>query len=285
MRRRDGLRKGTHGAIGAWLLPPLLAVVVGAAAIPGLFDHRIGDAPPLDQRWVATMPTVARLRVLDPGAAALYFDRSRSSILGGGVDGGSIAGLAWSDEGQFEEDLASGSIPPAVRVVMYDPEGWPSTPRAERRDPIAAMRAFSRAARAAGYGVILTPHPNLVDVSGAVCGRSRSEPTTAAFLRCGIEAEAARLSDVVEIQGQWLEWDPQTYRAFVEAAAAQARRANPNVVVLAGLSTRFAAGAETLLEAWDAVSDIVDGHYLAVPEGIRPEVAASFLRSLAESRG
>jgi hypothetical protein len=71
---------------------------------------------------------------------------------------------------------------------------------------------------------------------------------------------------------------------LVEAAAAQAREANPDVVVLAGLSTAFAPTPGTLLAAWDAVSDIVDGHYMAVPGGIRPEVAASFLRALAEQR-
>ena len=129
------------------------------------------------------------------------------------------------------------------------------------------------------------PVVNLVDVPGAVCGRSETETTSAAYIRCGIGAAAARLSDVVEIQAQWLEWDPATYRAFVEKAAAQARRANPDVVVLAGLSTRFAPEPQTLLSAWDAVSDIVDGHYLAVPEGISPDVAASFLDALARERG
>ena len=89
---------------------------------------------------------------------------------------------------------------------------------------------------------------------------------------------------MVEIQAQWLEWDPPAYRAFVEAATAQAREANPDVVVLAGLSTRYAATPGDLLAAWDAVSDVVDGHYLAVPQGISPQLAASFLRMLAEER-
>jgi hypothetical protein len=284
MPRRSDDRKGPRGAVAAWLLPPLLTVVVAMAAIPGALHHQLPDAPPLGQRWIATSPTIARIRAIDPGAAALYFDRSASFVLGGG-SGGSVAGLAWSDEGTFEADLAAGLFPPTVHAVMYDPEGWPSTPGGERRDPVAAMRAFSTTARAAGYVVILTPHPNLVDVAGATCGRSGGESTSAAFLRCGIGAEAARLADVVEIQAQWLEWDPETYRSFVEAAAAQARRAHPGVIVLAGLSTRFASDAQTLLDAWGAVSDIVDGHYLAVPEGIRPDIAASFLRALAQQRG
>src|SRR5206468_702855 len=149
MRRRSRVRDGTKGAVGAWLLPPLVALAVGAAALPSAFHHRLTGGPPLDQTWIATMPTVSRIRALDPDAAAVYFDRFGSFVLGGGIAGGSVAGLAWSDEGRFERDIADGAIPPAVRVVMYDPEGWPSTPRGERRDPIPAMSAFARAARAA----------------------------------------------------------------------------------------------------------------------------------------
>jgi len=277
-------RLGHRGAAAPWLLAPLLAVAVAATAIPGVVRHRLPSAPPLNQVWIATTPTLAELRAFDPDATALYFERASSFVLGG-AGTVAIAARSWSDEATFESDLASGAIPPTVRYVMYDPEGWASTPRGERRHPIAAMRAFSRAARAAGYGVIITPHPNLVDVTHAACEREPHEKTTAAYLRCGIGAAAARFADVVEVQAQWLEWDPSEYRTFVETAAEQARRANPDVVVVAGLSTRYASDAQGLLNAWDSVSDVVDGHYLAVPQGIRPEVAAEFLRTLAEDRG
>jgi hypothetical protein len=282
-KREDG-RTRSRGAAAAWVLPPLLAVVVAATALPGVMQHRLPSAPPLGQVWIATTPTLAHLRAFDLQASALFFDRSTSFVLGG-AGTTAIAARAWSDGASFEADLASGAIPPQVRYVMYDPEGWASTPRGERRHPVAAMRAFARAARAAGYGVIITPHPSLVEVQRAACRAAPNEKESAAYLRCGIGAAAARLSDVVEIQAQWLEWDPPAYRAFVEAAAGQARDVNPDVVVVAGLSTRYAADPGDLLDAWDSVSDIVDGHYLAVPEGINPQIAASFLRTLAEQRG
>jgi hypothetical protein len=266
------------------LLAPLLGLVVATSAISGVVRHRLPAAPPLGQVWIATTPTLANLRAIDPDATALFFERSSSFVLGG-AGSVAVAARAWSDEAAFESDLASGAIASSVRYVMYDPEGWASTPRGERRHPIPAIRAFARAARAAGYGVIITPHPNLVDVQHADCRGGPNEKTSAAYVRCGIGAAAARLSDVVEIQAQWLGWDPPAYRAFVEAAAAQAREANPGVVVLAGLSTRYASTPGDLLVAWDAVSDVVDGHYLAVPQGISPEVAASFLRMLAQERG
>src|SRR5262245_1243953 len=284
MSRRTDARSGPRGAAAAWVLPPLLAVVVAATAVPGVMRHRLPSTPPLGQVWIATTPTLAHLRAFDPDASALFFDRSGSFVLGG-AGTAAVAARAWSDEAAFEADLASGAIAPQVRYVMYDPEGWASTPRGERRHPVAAMRAFARAARAAGYGVIITPHPNLVDVRHAACGAGPNGKDSAAYVRCGIGAAAARVADVVEIQAQWLEWDPPAYRAFVEAAADQARDANPDVVVLAGLSTRYASGPGDLLEAWDSVSDIVDGHYMAVPEGISPQIAASFLRTLAEERG
>jgi hypothetical protein len=37
-----------------------------------------------------------------------------------------------------------------------------------------------------------------------------------------------------------------------------------------------------MLRAWDAVVDVVDGHYLAMPHGIRPWIATRFLSLLAE---
>jgi hypothetical protein len=189
--------------------------------------------------------------------------------------------MAWASEAQFAHDLRAELIPPDVRAVMYDPEYWDPTPTAEQRDPVVAMRAFTSLARAHGYLVILTPHPNLTAVPGAACTRAPDESIQAAFLRCRIASVAAREADVVEIQGQFLETDPGAYRAFVSRAAAQARAANPAVRVIAGLSTNFTSDPQVLLAAWEAVRDVVDGHYMAVPEGIRPEVATSFLQLVA----
>ena len=284
MQRPSRERARSIGSVAAWVFAPLLATLAAVAVAPAAFHTRLPDVPPLRQRWMATPTTVERLRAIDPAIAALYFDRPGSYVLGGGLQAATAA-ASWADERRFEQDLAAGAIRPDVRFVMYDPEGWPSTPVAEQRHPVAAMRAFADAARAAGYGVVITPHPSLVEVPHGDCVRAGTETEQEAFLRCRIEAAAAKLSDVVEVQAQSLEADPVLYRSFVEEAAAQASVANPNVVVLAGLSTRFVTDPNTLLSAWDSVTDIVDGHYLAVPEGIRPDVAVAFLRMLAEQRG
>lgn len=225
---------------------------------------------------MATRGTIGRMEASIGDTTGRFFDISTSYGLGGGWRS-SAASASWASAGTFRTDLVAGVIPPEVRVAMYDPEYWADTPPRERRDPVSGMRAFAEAARSAGYAVVITPHPNLVDVPGAVCGRTQSETTEEAFLRCGIQAEAAVVADVVEIQAQSLEQDAVAYRTFVQRAAGQARAANPDVVVLSGLSTRFALDSGVLFRAWISVRDVVDGHYLAIPEGIRPDVAAGFL--------
>ena len=259
------------------MIPLALALVVAAVTLP-LTVHR--DAgPPDDQTWVATLGTIRLLRAHDPDVAGMYFDQPTSFALGG--YNGAVSSASWASEAQFATDLASGAIATDVRAVMYDPERWPPTPEAEQRDPVAAIQAFSAAARGAGYQVIITPHPNLVTVPDAVCGAGPEESQEEAFLRCGITGAAARVADVVEVQAQYLETDTARYADLVRRAADQARAANPAVRVISGLSTRFAATSQTLVDAWTAVRGTVDGHYMAVPEQIRPEVAAGFLRLIA----
>ncbi len=52
-----------------------------------------------------------------------------------------------------------------------------------------------------------------------------------------VVADPAVKAVLYEIQAQGAEKDPRTFRKFVEAEAQQARAANPNVIVLAGIST------------------------------------------------
>jgi hypothetical protein len=261
-----------------WVVPIAIVLVAAAVAVPMALR---GDAgPPDHQAWIATLATIRSIDEQNGNVAAQYFDRATSFVLGG--DWRSAApGQAWASAAQFAADLAAGTIPEPVRAVMYDPEGWGHTPETEQRDPIAAIEAFSTAARAAGYQVIATPHPNLVEVPHADCEARDDESVQEAFLRCDIAGSAARVADVVEIQAQWLEPEPAVYADFVRRATDQARMANPDVTVIAGLSTRFAPTPQTLVDAWNAVRAVVDGHYMAVPEGIHPEIAAAFLEQIA----
>ena len=79
----------------------------------------------------------------------------------------------------------------------------------------------------------MAPALNLTTVSPA----PGAGPRWRQFLRLGLAGAIAKVTDVLELQAQSLEWSPSTYAEFVRKAAAQARAANPRVAILAGLST------------------------------------------------
>lgn len=267
-----------------WLWVPMAVMLLALITVPVAVLRDLPDAPPLGQVWMATSGTYGRIERMDHDVAALFLEAPTSYMLGAARLGDAVPSMAWADESAFERDLEAGVIPARVRAVMYDPEYWPATPLPQQQHPVPAMRAFSEAARTAGYQVVITPHPNLVAVPGADCAAQEGEAIERAFLRCGLQGQAAALADVVEVQAQFLEEQPDYYAQIVTVAASQARDANPDVVVLSGLSTRFAATPEIMLNAWAAVNDVVDGHYLALPEGIRPWVATRFLGLVAQTQ-
>jgi hypothetical protein len=254
----------------------LIGLVARTGETPVLVAATMPRPSPFGEVWIGTRTTAETLSRFDASTAAVFLGGPTSFALGGW--GSAAPALAWASEAAFEADLAAGRVPPDVRVVMYDPENWSATPEEERADPAAAMRAFGALARRHGYVVVITPHPNLVTVPDAECAAREREAMEAAFQRCRIQGRAARAADVVEVQAQYLEGDPLAYRRFVAAAARQARDANPGVLVLSGLSTNFATEPSVLLRAWRSVVGVVDGHYLNVPHGHRPEVACEFLR-------
>jgi hypothetical protein len=260
----------------------LVAVLVTVAAPWSTHARPIPAGPvPFGQVWMATPGTIQSVQSLNPSLASRFFDARTSFGLNGGWGSASPA-ISWASEAEFEDALEAGTIPAEVRTVMYDPEFWPPTPLGEQQHPVNAMHDFAVAAHAAGYAVVITPHPSLAEVAGAPCTADQDELVQDAFLRCGLQASAARYADIVEIQAQFLESDPALYRRVVEAAATQARAANPNVIVIAGLSTRYADDSDVLFRAWDAVRDVVDGHYLAMPDHMRPEVATEFLTMVVD---
>lgn len=105
------------------------------------------------------------------------------------------------------------------------------------------------------------------------------ETRESAYLRSGIVEVSAAGADAVETQAQTLQRDPAAYRAFVAATAGLAREVDPDVRMLAGLSTHpgYPATPRMLLDAWASVRDVVDGHYLSLARLRLIEVAASFL--------
>jgi len=215
-------------------------------------------------------------------------DAVRSILASGStIEVGGPEALSWASEQAFAAAVQGGWLPSGLRFVMYDPEDWPQTPLAERELPVQAMAAFARLAHAAGYHVILTPHPNLTLVPGGSCTTKEGETQIAAFLRCGLPEAAARLEvagDVVDLQFQSLEADTSAYRAAVEFGVRQVGEARTHATAVAELSTHYAVRVGQLSAAWRSVRGLVGGYYLAVPNGEGAQTAATFLSTVEPAR-
>ena len=176
---------------------------------------------------------------------------------------GALPVVTFSSAGELEQAVTGNQLPAGTRGVLYDPEAWSFTPSLEQRDPAGAARQAMDIAHAHGLKLICAPALNLTTVQPGGPG-----PRWRQFLDLGLAGSLARTCDVIELQAQSLERDTGTYAAFVRAAAAQAREANPRVIVLAGLSTN-PPGAEVssqqLADAIRATSRLVSGYWLNIP--------------------
>jgi hypothetical protein len=243
---------------------PRLWVVTG-----GWFDWIRFEARPIALRLFRTPPSVI-----------LGTYHLRAGTVGGPTPAGHQDAFAWPSAHRFAETVRTSSyFLRGMHVAMYDPERWGATPIVEQRDPVRWFERFARNARRHVPIVMLSPHPNLTAVPGALCGADGGS-IYEAFLRCGLAGAAARQADIVEIQAQGLERDPSEYRAFVLEAARQARTINPHVEVIAGLSAMRGVTVADLYDAWRSVTDVVDGYYLAITDRDRVDEAIAFLRRL-----
>ena len=228
-----------------------------------------------------TEPTIATgldrsrvLEILRPGQQPLAAARAQPVM------------TFWSVS-QLDQALSGGQVPAGTRSVLYDPEAWSLTPRAEQLDPAAAAQRAAQLAHAHGLSLIVAPALDLTTVGS---GPARG-PLWQRFLQRGLAGAMARVADVVELQAQSLERDPGTYTSFLHAAAAQARAAHPGVTVLAGLSTNppgAVVAAGQLTTAIQGTRGLVDGYWMNIPgqgsqcpscHSPRPDLARAALRS------
>jgi hypothetical protein len=240
--------------------------------------------------WILTGSNVSEISANDPSLARYHFDTERAFVLGNEdrIQNLVISGylstptLKYESYTRFRSDVENGRIDPSITAVMYDPELWPLTPHAEKRDPKRYLRQFATLAHAHGYKVITGPSRDLMNAPFAYCRKRSQETLSRAYIRCRIAAEAARYADAFTVQAQVHENDPRAYRWFVNAAAKQARAANAGIVLLSNLATSpfgFVATPGMLMRAHSAVDDIVAGHTLTINAG-EYEIAEEFLRRL-----
>ena len=241
--------------------------------------------------WMMTRAALAQ--VASEPAVLAGLQRSRVlEILHPGQKPLAVAGAqpvgTFASAAELDQAVSGGGLPAGTRALLYDPEAWAFTPRAEQLDPAAATRRARDTAHAHGLALIVAPALNLATVRPDPAGGPRWRQ----FLRLGLAGSVAKVSDVLELQAQSLERDTRTYATFVREAAAQARAANPRVAILAGLSTNPPGAevtSEQLAAAIRVTRGIVDGYWLNIPgrgprcptcNSPRPDVGRAALRGV-----
>jgi hypothetical protein len=228
----------------------------------------------------------------DPAVAARLEAARVYEILTPGEQPLAVAGaepvVTFSAVSALRQAVDGGQLPVGTRAVLYDPEVWPYTPVTEQRHPVQAARQAAAVTRAHHLTLIVAPALDLATAQPRSGG-----PLWRQYLRLNLVGAIARVAGVVEVQAQSLEREPQTYRAFVRAAAAQARAANPHVGVLAGLSTNppgAVVSSQQLAAAIRVSSAAVSGYWLNVPgqgprcpacHAPRPDLARQMLGEFA----
>jgi hypothetical protein len=219
---------------------------------------------------------------------------NQDTFLTGGADGpaavtGAVKTATFTSYAALSSALAAGHLPAGTRAILYDDEDWPLTPVREQQDPARYEQLAADLAHAHHLLFVSTPATDLTTVLAP-----HAQDHYAAYLRLHIAADAARYADVVDIQAQGSEADLATFVPFVKAAAAQARQANPRVIVLAGISTNPSGQAITgaqLVAAVLAVRPFVGGFWLNIPSAgaacprcgvAQPQVAVPVLRLLLQ---
>jgi hypothetical protein len=190
----------------------------------------------------------------------------------GTCDGGSGNELAAT--------LASCSnVPSTLQAVTLDLEHWCDSAPSEQVDPIGtyqsayqAVKQFNTNCRAgAGQKPLLfiaTPGTDLTDVYAGDGGCRSAGDGFHKYICLGLAAGFGANSDIYEPQAQACETAPAEFQWFVTQAASQARGANPNVVMMTGLTadpTRLpTCDPNILFQDVSNTLGIVDGYWLNV---------------------
>ncbi|HEU5332653.1 MAG TPA: hypothetical protein VFU73_07820 [Actinocrinis sp.] len=250
--------------------------------------------------WIVSGSALTRLRAADPDGATTRaaFDSPDTFVLAGGPDWPVPAGWTSTPTASFtsyaslRSALTGGTLDPRIKAVLYDNEHWDLTPILEQREPARYDQLAAQLAHQHHLLFIATPAINLVNVLTPIAGSGAGGNRYQAFLDLGLAGQIARTADVIDVQSQSAEADINLFSSFVQAAAAQARKANPAVKVLAGISTNASGDAATAAAMDQAAASVrkdVDGYWLNDPEastacpacvGPFPQVALDAVKGL-----
>ncbi len=204
---------------------------------------------------------------IDPVALSVLRNGKVYQLLGNGDRPSTqlpvIPTLSFASEAGLAAAAAGGRIPPYVKAVLFDYEDWKFTPTLEQRNPAPYVKRAAEVAHTHGWVYLVSP---ALDLAKELQPSTSSAP--AAYLELDLAGSASAVADVIDIQAQSTERSGSSYFDLVSAAARQARKTNPQVVVIAGLSTNPTGGPVTLAELEASVSltrSLVDGYWLNIP--------------------
>ena len=277
----------------------MLAALIAAVFIVGLmYAVSTRSAPtlaPKQIRWLLHGPGIAAIaadaeasQLLDNTQPFVMTGRNVATIPAGW---NAIPFASFTSFRAIKRTFDRGALAPSVKGIMYDNEKWRFTPEEEQLNPARYEELAAELVHAHGLLFLTAPAVNLVTALAPKSDERRYD----SYLRLGIVADAARYADVIDIQAQGSERNTRVYTDFVGRAAAQARQANPNILVLAGISTNpsgQSVDANELLRAISATRSSVDGYWFNIPRqseycprcnDFRPDIAIEVIRRLGTS--
>jgi hypothetical protein len=255
---------------------PLLVPQVSSSCQPGVNAAEF---------WIINAAELRSLQATDPSGAS-YGIRSANLFVLEPPGTSSPVGQTvayFKSYATFRRAIKAQTIAAGTHWVAYDNEAWSATPEREQLNPVHYETLFANLAHRHGYKVILMPAQDLVP------GFVTHSNAWAQYLSMGLASASGRLADIYEIQAQ--PYEMAAYRPagdfqnYVQQAAAQARAANPNVIVFAGLSTQRVSSAAELAQDFTATRGEVAGYWLNIPGsganfGAGSAMAGTFLRTI-----
>ena len=195
--------------------------------------------------------------------------------------------MSFANYQQLASAITSGSIPPYIKLVLYDNEVAGHTCRTAT--PTVRLRGEADTlAHQHGLGLIFSPAANL----SMVLSPSFTNATKYhGYTSIGIASQAAPHTDVLEIQAQQDE-AIDGFGSFVSSAVSQAQATNSHALIMVGLTTTAphqVVTPQVLLGDYDRRA--AGFRVLAQYPGGRgtgprdPQVAVAFLQALAPQLG
>jgi hypothetical protein len=147
-----------------------------------------------------------------------------------------------------------------IDIVSYNPEHWNLTPIEEQQNLVATVQQAADFAHA--RGLVFMVAPDLLFAEQQL-------------------AEIAPYADVIGLQGQELQGDPQTFETRMTNLINVARASNPNVEIHVQVGATHGT-AEEMLAAIETISDIIDGIAVwSAPETL--DILQEFVSLIRES--